>query len=73
MVKDLKRHSWLYVLTTFWANTVQEDCTGQAGVYSQDSVTFGHVISVWSPIASPRLCTNHILHPSHSLMTYKYY
>ena len=46
MVKDLKRHNWLYVLTTFWANTVQEDCTGQAGVYSQDSdissFLFGH-------------------------------
>lgn len=43
MVKDLIKASQLvvqgFVLTTFWANTVQEDCSGQAGVYSQDSVT----------------------------------
>jgi len=49
MVKDLKASQLVvqgFVLTTFWANTVQEDCTGQAGVYSQDSdissFLFGH-------------------------------
>jgi hypothetical protein len=31
-----------FTLTTLWANTIQEDCTGQAGVYSQDPVTFSY-------------------------------